>query len=54
MLLTSKPETNHLILAKEVLPLKAFGFADEFYSCNDLDRLYVLLGDGELTKVLKA
>ena len=43
-----------MILTKEVLPLKAFGYADEISKCTDLDRLYVLHRDGELTEDLEA
>ena len=39
-----------MILTKEILPLKAFGYADEISKCTDLDRLYVLHRDGELTE----
>ena len=55
VLLWSKPgHPGQLILTKEVLPLEAFGFTDKVYNDTKLDKLYVLHGDGELTKGVEA
>ena len=55
VLLWSKPgHPGQLILTKEVLPLEAFGFTDKVYNDTKLDILYVLHGDGELTKGVEA